>query len=208
MEHEYSVLGGVNRARIGQVIGAIAAGVSSLLVALLLAIVDIAKALGFGDLIPSVLLPPIGAGVVFAALYWLFDRHAWKHGWLGGLLGVPNIAGRWSVEGQTLNPDKSLGQAWTGEITIIQSWDRIRVRLRTPQSGSNSQTAALIRDAADGYRLFYSYQNDPRVTETELRPHRGYAEITFNHALTEGDGEYFNGLGRFTFGTLKLSREA
>lgn len=205
--HEYSVLGGINRARVGQVIGGLAAGISSGLVALLLTVVNVAEALGFGGYVPAVLLPPIGAGVVFTVLYWFFDRHAWKLSWLAKPLGVPNLSGDWRVEGQTLDREKSPSYAWEGEITIIQSWDRIRVRLKTAQSGSNSITAALVRDEADGFRLFYSYRNDPRADQFELNSHRGSAEITFNHNLTEGEGEYFNGLGRFTFGTMKLTRK-
>lgn len=207
MDHEYSVLGGINRARIGQVIGTIAAAVSSVLVAILLAAVDLATALGLGHLLPTVLLPPIGAGIVFGVLYWLFDRHAWKHRWLAGALCVPDLAGKWRVEGQTINPDKSKGYAWSGEVVIVQTWDRIRVRLKTAQSGSNSVTAALVKDEADGYRLFYSYKNDPRIDQPELQSHRGYAEITFSPDLKRGEGEYFNGLGRFTFGTMILTRE-
>jgi uncharacterized protein YndB with AHSA1/START domain len=207
MNHEYSVLGGINRARIGQIIGALAAAISSALVALLLAALNLAKALGFDDYVPAVLLPPIGAGVVFTVLYWFFDRHAWKLPFVKTALGVPDLGGVWTVEGQTLNPDKSSSYAWRGEITTIQTWDRIRVRLKTAQSGSNSITAALVRDEADGVRLFYSYRNDPRVDQPELNTHRGWAEITFSHDLTKGEGEYFNGLGRFTFGTMTLTKE-
>lgn len=207
MNHEYSVLGGINRSRVGQIIGALAAAISSVLVAMLLATLNLAKALGFGGYVPAVLLPPLGAGVVFTVLYWFFDRHAWKLPYLKAALGVPDLSGEWQVDGQTLNPDKTPSFVWAGDITIIQSWDRIRVRLKTHQSGSNSITAALVRDEADGFRLFYSYRNDPRVDQPELNPHRGWAEITFNHALTHGEGEYFNGLGRFTFGMMKLTRK-
>lgn len=207
MNHEYSVLGGINRARVGQMIGAVAAAVSSGMVAALLAVFNVAKALGYGQYVPTILLPPVGAGLVFTALYWLFDRHIWKLPWFASALGVPNLSGNWLVSGQTLNPDKTLSYSWVGTITIIQSWDRIRVRLKTEQSGSNSITAALVRDEADGFRLFYSYRNDPKAGQAELNAHRGSAEITFSHDLTEGDGEYFNGIGRFTFGTMKLKRE-
>lgn len=208
MNHEYSVLGGVNRARIGQTIAVIAAAVSSGLVAILLAMVDVARTFGFGEYVPTVLLPPFGAGVVFTVLYWLFDRHIWKVSWIAGALGVPHLAGRWACEGQTINPDKTLGYAWKAQITIVQSWDKIRVRLKTHQSGSNSITAALLRDDTDGFRLFYSYRNDPRADQPELQPHRGYAELVFAPDLQSAEGEYFNGLGRFTFGTMKLTREA
>lgn len=208
IDHEYSVLGGVNRARIGQAIAIIAAAVSSALVALLLTAIDVAKAFGFGQFVPSVLFPPIGAGLVFTVLYWLFDRYAWKLPWLAGALHVPNLAGRWRCAGQTINPDKTNGYAWNAEVKITQSWDKIRVRLKTAQSGSNSESAALVHDPADGYRLFYSYRNDPRVDQTQLQSHRGFAELTFSPDLQTAEGEYFNGLGRFTFGTMKLTKEA
>lgn len=208
MNHEYSVLGGINRARIGQILGTVAATVSSGLVALLLAAVDLARRLGFGEYVPSVLLPPIGAGLVFGVLYWLFERHVWKLSWVANALGVPNLSGRWRCDGQTINPDKTKGYVWKGEVIIVQTWDKIRVRLKTAQSGSNSTTAALLRDEADGFRLFYSYKNDPNADEAELQSHRGSAEIVFAPDLKTATGEYFNGLGRFTFGTLKLTKEA
>ncbi len=208
MNHEYSVLGGINRARIGQAIAILAAAISSGLVALLLAAVDLARVLGFGQYIPTVLLPPIGAGIVFTGLYWFFDRHAWKHPWIAGALGVPNLAGQWRCDGQTINPDKTKGYVWQADVTIVQSWDKIRVRLKTSQSASNSTTAALLRDDADGYRLFYSYRNEPRADQAELQSHHGYAELVFTPDQKAAEGEYFNGLGRFTFGTMKLTREA
>lgn len=208
MTHEYSVLGGINRARIGQVIGTIAAAVSSVLVALLLATYHLAKDWGLGAYIPEFLMPPLGAGVVFAALYWVFDRHVWKIPLLSKLLGVPDLSGRWRCDGQTINPDKSKGYTWQAEVIIVQSWDRIRVRLKTAQSGSNSISAALIRDETDGFRLFYSYRNDPNIDEAELHSHRGFADLVFTADLKTATGEYFNGLGRFTFGTMKLTKEA
>lgn len=208
MNHEYSVLGGINRARIGQVIAIAAAAVSSAIVALILAAFDLARAWGLGAYVPSVLLPPIGAGLVFTALYWLFDRHVWKVPLVAHALGVPHLAGRWKCEGQTINPDKTKGYEWLAEITIVQSWDKIRVRMKTHQSASNSCTAALLRDEADGFRLFYSYRNEPKADQAELQSHRGYAELVFQPDLKAAEGEYFNGLGRFTFGTMKLTREA
>jgi hypothetical protein len=206
--HEYSVIGGINRARIGQNIGSIAAAVSSLLVALLLAGVHVAELLGFRDEIPEVLMPPIGAGVVFGVLYWLFDRHIWKLPGLSKALGVPDLSGKWRCDGQTINPDKTKGYVWSGEVIVVQSWDRIKVRLKTAQSGSNSITAALIRDEVDGFRLFYSYRNDPHVDESDLQSHRGFADLTFAQNLRSARGEYFNGLGRFTFGIMTLTKEA
>jgi hypothetical protein len=207
VDHEYAILGGWNRARIGQSIGAVASVVSAGIVALVLALFDVARRLGVGDAIPPVLLIPVGAGAVYAALYWLFDRHVWRLRAVSRWLRVPDLSGSWACAGQTLHADGTPSFAWSAKLVIVQSWDRIRVRLRTAQSGSNSVTASLLHDEADGYRLIYSYRNDPRISETELRSHLGFAELTFAADLATAEGEYFNGHGRYTFGTMRLTRE-
>src|SRR5258706_16024680 len=97
------------------------------------------------NLTPSV-LSLVGAAAVFGVLYATFDRFAWRWPFLNALINVPNLAGGWSCDGQTINPDGTAGYAWQASITIVQSWDKIRLHLRTAQSGSDSITAALICD--------------------------------------------------------------
>lgn len=204
MDHEYSVLGGLNRAAIGRYLSIIAASVSSFLGVSALWLVDFANKMGWGDQVPSLVLWPLTAGLIYAGLYWWFDTYVWKQPRLAGLLKVPDLAGTWACEGQTINPDKTLGAQWSAEVTIVQSWDRLRIRLRTKQSGSNSIAAALVFDQTDGFRLLYNYKNEPKIGEIDLASHRGSAELTFSSDLKTAEGEYFNGHGRFTFGTMKL----
>jgi SMODS-associating 2TM, beta-strand rich effector domain len=206
MDHEYALLGGISRTKVGRSLSLVAAGVSAGIVFILLSAVDIAKKYAIPAHVPPTVLSLVGAGAVFTALYWILDRYAWRWSLIGKLLNVPNISGEWDCEGHTINADGSPSYQWTAKITIVQTWDKIRVRLKTAQSGSNSNSAALICDEADGYRLFFSYKNDPRIDEPELKSHRGFAEIVFDKNLKKGDGEYFNGHGRFTFGTMKLKR--
>lgn len=206
-QHEYALLGGLNRAMVGRYLGIAAASISAVIVFVLLALVDVAKALGWSQNLPPIVLSSVGAGAVYAVLYWLFDRYVWRLPWLSGILRVPDLSGRWRCEGRTINPDKTFGDAWKGEVTIVQSWDRLRVRLKTSQSGSNSLAAALIHDEADGFRLMYNYKNEPKIGETDLKAHRGFAEFTFAKDLQTAEGEYFNGHGRYTFGTMRLTRE-
>lgn len=206
-DHEYAILGGLNRARIGQALGALASLFSAAIVAVVLALFNIAVWLGVGDAIPPVVLIPIGAGAVYAILYWFFDTRAWKLGVVARWSKVPDLSGRWRCEGKTLSANGNPTRSWDGEVVIVQSWDRIRVRLKTPQSASSSMTASLLHDATDGYRLIYSYRNDPKIGETELASHLGFAELLFLPDLASAEGEYFNGHGRYTFGTLTLTKE-
>lgn len=205
-EHEYSVLGGVNRARVGQYLAIISAFVSGTVVFALLYGVDIAKRFGVPANLPPSALSLVGAGTVFLVLYWFLDRYAWRWSLLSRLLKVPDLSGDWDCSGQTLNADGTVRHEWKAKVTIVQTFDRIRVRLKTEQSGSNSTIAALIHDEAEGYRLFYSYRNDPRIGEPELKAHRGTAEITFAKDLRSGEGEYVNSYGRETYGRMTLVR--
>ena len=206
MDHEYSVLGGLNRAAIGRYLSMLAALVASGLGMLVLWLVDFSKKMGWTDHVPTLVLWPLTAGLIYAGLYWWFDTRVWKQPKLANLLKVPDLAGNWVCAGQTINPDKTLGHKWEGELTIVQSWDKLRIRLRTKQSGSNSIAAALVYDQADGFRLLYNYKNEPKIGEVDLSSHRGSAELTFSHDLKMAEGEYFNGHGRYTFGTMKLTK--
>jgi SMODS-associating 2TM, beta-strand rich effector domain len=205
--HEYALVGGMNRANIGRYITLIASSVSAGIVFVLLSAVDLAHRWGWNvNLTPGV-LSLVGATAVFGALYWFFNRFAWRWPPLSAAIKVPNLAGEWACSGQTINPDGTPSQAWQANITILQSWDKIRVRLRTAQSGSDSIAAALICDDDEGFRLLYNYRNTPKIGEVGLKAHLGFCELVFDKLLRTAEGEYFNGHGRFTFGTMKLARK-
>jgi hypothetical protein len=53
----------------------------------------------------------------------------------------------------------------------------------------------------------YSYQNEPRIGEPELRSHVGYCELQLAEDLQSAEGDYFNNRGRVTFGRMKLIRK-
>ncbi|WIW50479.1 hypothetical protein ML401_35785 (plasmid) [Bradyrhizobium sp. 62B] len=206
-QHDYSLHGGLNRAKVGRYLTLIAASVSAAIVFTLLSVVDVANRFGLNVNLPPSVLSLVGAGMVFAALYWTLDRYAWRWPFLNAALKVPDLAGSWSCEGRSLKPDGSLGYAWKATLTIFQTWDKIRVRLKTDQSGSDSIAAALICDDAEGYRLLYNYRNDPAIGEVDLRSHLGSCMLIFSKDLESAEGEYFNGHGRFTFGTISLKRD-
>lgn len=205
-EHEYALLGGMNRAKIGRYLGTASAAISAAIVFALLTAVDLAKRYDMPINLPPTVLSLLGAGSIFTLLYWLFDQYAWRWSTVAQLLKVPNLAGEWECIGKSLNEKGETLFDWSGVVTIVQSWDKLRLRLKTKQSGSNSIAAALSYDAADGYILLYHYHNDPNIDQPNLAPHQGYASITFAPDQKSGKGEYFNGRGRITFGTMDLRR--
>lgn len=92
-------------------------------------------------------------------------------------------------------------------MTITQLYEKIAIQLKTQQSSSRSISAALIPEAGAGFRLIYSYQNEPRVGETELNRHIGHCELVFDPAIESADGDYFNSGGRTTFGQMELRKQ-
>lgn len=207
LEHEYALLGGMNRAKVGRYLSLAAAGISAVTMLGLLAVWDAAKVLGVPENVPPTVLSLVSAATIFTVLYWFLDKHAWRWAPIGGWLKAPDLSGIWSCEGITLTSDGTPHHVWSGQLTIVQSWDKIRVRLKTKDSGSNSISAALVCDEADGFRLLYNYRNDAKAQRPDLLSHRGFAELVFSHDRSSAEGEYFNGAGRFTFGTMKLKKE-
>jgi hypothetical protein len=154
----------------------------------------------------SLMLWPLTAGFIYGALYWFFEKIAWRFELLTKWLRVPNLAGKWQCEGLSTDPSTGKDYPWTGEVTIVQSWDKLRILSSTSQSKSNSTTAALVYDQAEGYRLLYTYRNDPKVGEKVLRSHRGTVDIIFSEDLKTAEGDYFTGYGRGNYGTMKLTK--
>jgi hypothetical protein len=206
LDHDYALMGALNRAKIGRYLGLVAAAVSAVIVFILLAAVDLIQKLGLSATLTPSVMSLAGAGAVFGVLYWIFNHYAWRWPLLNLAVKVPNLAGDWNCRGTSLNPDGSLQYEWKGSISIYQRWDRIRVRLKTEQSGSDSIAAALVCDDNDGYRLLYNYRNHPHIGEVELKSHLGFCDLNFSKDLRTADGEYFNGHGRNTFGTMRLTR--
>ncbi|WP_370153280.1 hypothetical protein [Ferrovibrio sp.] len=201
--HEYTIIGH-SRAKIGRWLAIGAGLIASGGVTVGIAAIDLAKRAGI-ETSGSLIIWPITSGVVFAALYFSFDYWIWKLPVASRLLNIPNLAGKWEVTGQSLGQKGEVLHDWKGLITITQSWEKIRVFLETKTSDSYSISAALLPDRDIGCRLMYSYRNEPKLGNPDLKPHDGYAEIIFHPKNGVGNGDYFN-KQRFTFGTTKLKK--
>jgi uncharacterized membrane protein YuzA (DUF378 family) len=205
-EHEYTILGGFSRAKVGRILGSISAGLASVLSFAVLTLIDVAKRFGIAANVPPIVFSLIGAASIWAVIYLLFNKYVWRLRWVSRALKAPDVSGSYVVSGETLNGSGAIQHVWNGSLTISQSWDRIRVRLKTGTSTSYSITASLYFDPTDGYRLLYHYRNEAVAGAQQLGSHRGFADILFDDGLEAGAGEYFNGQGRFTFGRMSISR--
>ena len=151
---------------------------------------------------------PLTAAIFYALGHLAFDKWAWRTWLIHFFLDIPDLRGKWDCVGETINSTTgAVTNNWSSEITISQSWEKIRIYSQTMQSRSNSVAASIVVEEDVGYILMYSYRNEPRPGEPELKSHYGYAEW---HIVSDGssaDATYFNGGGRYTGGRMKLTRK-
>lgn len=148
----------------------------------------------------------IGTATLFGAMFWAFDRYVWRWWPLRKALGFPNLNGQWACEGQRLGTNGSVDTEWSALVTIVQTWSRIAVAMQTAQSASLSGPASLTWDDGVGFRLLYTYVNQPQPGQDTMHVHRGTCELTFDEACLKATGVYFNDHNRLTFGRMKLAR--
>jgi hypothetical protein len=148
------------------------------------------------------------SSALFYVIYLLFDKWGWRISWFRKIFLVPDLNGNWNCHGLTLRQgEESPNKEWDSSITIVQSWSKIIVHLKTQTSQSQSTSASVVHEDGNGYRLRFSYSNTPKSGNDELRPHAGFCEILFDKEIKNGDGEYFTNHQRLTFGTMKLTKK-
>lgn len=204
--HEYAVIGH-SRATVGRFLG-IAAGLASSGLAVVIATaITYAERWGFLDAHAYWKLP-LTAAIFYTFGHLAFDKWAWRTWLVHRILAIPDLRGKWDCVGETIDPNTgTITYNWTAEVTISQSWEKIRIHSQTKQSRSSSVAASIVVEEDVGYILMYSYRNEPRPGEPELKAHHGYAEWHIAADGCSADATYFNGGGRYTGGRMKLTRK-
>ena len=164
----------------------------------------VAQDVGYLDF-PSIVLWPVTGVAVYSVIFFLFYHYGWCAKIGRALVNIPDISGKWSLEGIPGVRSQGSKESWRGEIEIEQNYERIYIILRTEQSQSQSNSASLVPEGPR-YRLIYSYRNEPRPAAHELQPHHGHCALLFDPYIREAEGSYFNGGDRVTHGTMKLVR--
>lgn len=197
--HDYAVFGH-NRATIGRWLGIASVILTGAISSLITWINDLT---GF----QAVTGVAVTTGVIYFALHFFFNLYAWKI----PFFKIPDLNGIWTVEGTTLTEEGEIKYQWDAEIDIEQNWEKIVICLKTKNSCSESYTATLAKanGSQAGWRLSYSYSNNPNIEQShELNSHKGYCELHLDKSLSSGTAAYFNSNGRRTFGKMELKRKA
>ncbi|MCC8367280.1 hypothetical protein J8V57_13545 [Xenorhabdus sp. PB61.4] len=205
--HEYIVINGFSRSNMGRILSIAASALSAFTIYFLLKLVDLSQLWwGIDATLPPSVLSLAGAGMIYFLLYHVLNKYLWKRPFVGQLISMPNLSGEWEVIGKTLHPEERICE-WKGVIRIVQTWDKVRIRQTTNTSQSDSITASVINDQGISYRLLYNYTNRPLAGNDEMQSHVGFVDLEFSEDLNSAIGEYFNGRGRNTYGTMTLRRK-
>lgn len=211
MEHEYSILDhdrGKIFLYIGTVItllaGAYAAGVGFIAQAM----TKLAPHIwGF---VPKAL----DVGLAFSLVYLGFNKWFWKTPLCRWIFSYRDVSGTWRVDGTTLGPVEALDNGqhrrWQATLIISQEWTRLSVCQRRPDNSISESRSAALQCKGDQTLLMYSYNNDPTIEARQgdgLESHVGYCEILFDADGRTARGTYFNNLGRFTHGSMRLTKQ-
>lgn len=157
----------------------------------------------------NVIISSAITALLFLTFYFLFDKWIWKTGLFFKILKYPDISGEWACKGISDYQEENSemirhNREWIGQVTILQSWDKVRIRLETEFSTSDSISAAIIYDEIEEYKVLYSYENKPKdLDHEELRIHRGFkVELTLHKDIKSASAKYYNVTGRRTMGTM------
>lgn len=202
--HEYSIIGH-SRSNYGRHLGTVAAAGAGAAVLLIPILTSLIKFLNIPLEVPSIIYWPLTAGLFYAGIHKIFDTYAWKYPALGKFFGIPNISGSWKCEAETVDQDGTITYSWNATVTIHQTWEKIKIYLDTGQSSSVSKIATICPEHENGFRLVYSYQNEPKAGEP-LQLHVGFADLRFGCDLLSADGEYYNVKGRRTLGRMTWTK--
>lgn len=206
--HEYSVQNATNRSHTGKAIYSVAAIISALILYILLSYT--------GALHPVVnaIVSALLTAALFTLIYKLFDAKIWKLKLLFKVLKYPDISGNWSCKGNSnyKEQDGVLVKEnfdWEGEVAISQSWDKLRIRLETQYSISESVSAAIIYDELNPtcFTILYNYINTPKDMDNHnLHPHMGFAQLQLKKDIKHASAKYYNVTGRRTLGTMEWTK--
>lgn len=144
----------------------------------------------------------------FFGLYWKwFDVRLWRTEFLKrrGWLGIPDLRGSWNA--RVSSSHESAPVEILGEVRIEQTWSRLSVTARWPDSESYSLSAVLQEGPGMRPELVYTFVNEPRANAAPtMEMHRGTTWLRLGESGRVMEGHYYSGRGRQLYGDIALER--
>lgn len=150
-------------------------------------------------------LQPLSPFAVFGALFFIFDKWAWKLCSLNKLLEIPNFSGTWKGNGHSTSQKTNNGK-FEVIIKVKQTFTQLIVDAKFNSSCSESFVANVDSINPLRAKLVYSYLNKPDGNAVKTQnEHFGTVEL-FCTKKNELSGNYFTNREPQTKGKLELKK--
>jgi SMODS-associating 2TM, beta-strand rich effector domain len=120
----------------------------------------------------------------YGALFWLFDAFLWKVPGIRLLnSGIPNLAGIW--KGTLLQSVDGVESPLSAELTIHQTWSKIKLVLHTNEAVSRNTLMGMVLKNPEAIVLTWVYRIDGTTPVLLTDKGRGIIEMTLNRSTNQ-----------------------
>jgi hypothetical protein len=132
----------------------------------------------------------------------LIDRIGWKKEWMGWLIELPDLNGRYFGKLESSHLDKH-GYPTKIEfaVEIVQNASSIHISsyYDNPETKAHSESHSKVehieKQHNGAFKLFYAYSNQPGVLLGDLNEHNGTASLIYYPDIKKLKGTYYNQRG-------------
>lgn len=144
----------------------------------------------------DVFLDIISAPVIYAILYWWFDKKLWKTEYINKVLQIPDLNGEWTGKAKSSFGDNN---EYTMKLTIKQTWSKISFVASFPDTNSKSESncASFFIETNGDKKIGFGFVN--RSREVSAQQYDGYNVLELD-SENEIAGRYFNNRDNSAFG--------
>lgn len=144
----------------------------------------------------DVFLDIISAPVIYAILYWWFDKKLWKTEYINKVLQIPDLNGEWTGKAKSSFGDNN---EYTMKLTIKQTWSKISFVALFPDTNSKSESncASFFIETNGDKKIGFGFVN--RSREVSAQQYDGYNVLELD-SENEIAGRYFNNRDNSAFG--------
>lgn len=132
-----------------------------------------------GDLL-SIILPGVGIG----AVYWIYDKWAWKWRWVKEWHKVPDLNGHWKA---TIDSPLKDSRKPVIDMTIQQTWNEISIYGKSQYGTETISDSAMVMEKQGGTYIGYSY----RIHHKTEPSYPGFNILIYKEDKLYGD--YYSG---------------
>lgn len=148
-------------------------------------------------------------GMIYGVCFFLFNTLIWKMPLLHqfNIIKTPNLNGTWKAKGESDGDDNS--KPFEGEYRIQQDWTQFSIIGETATSKSASTSATMFVSVATDKSVTFTYRNQPKHNKeavSTMQRHEGTMTMTLSADGQKLIGEYYNGRGRHTYGSVELTK--